>query len=66
MLTQIETPSEPLAPLLVNRETAASLLAISLRTIDHLIAAGKLPTKKMGRRTLIPYWSLAEFAGSKS
>jgi excisionase family DNA binding protein len=65
MSAHIEAPNEPLTPLLVNRETAASLLAVSLRTIDYLITAGKLPTKKMGRRTLVPYVSLAEFAGSK-
>jgi excisionase family DNA binding protein len=65
MDAKLEVPNEPLTPLLVNRETAASLLAVSLRTIDHLITAGKLPTKKMGRRRLVPYVSLADFAGSK-
>jgi excisionase family DNA binding protein len=66
MSAQTEVPNEQFPPLLVNRETAADLLSISLRSLDYLISNGKLSTKKLGRRTLIPYGSLAEFAGSKS
>lgn len=66
MQAQIEASNERLQPLLVDRETAAGLLSISLRSIDYLISHGKLTAKKMGRRTLIPYDALTEFAGSKS
>ena len=41
-------------PVLISREIAAEMLSISLRSLDYLVAQGKLPARKLGRRTLIP------------
>lgn len=43
-----------LQPLLYSRKEAAHLLSISLRSVDYMIAAGKLRTRKIGTRILIP------------
>ena len=40
--------------LLYRREEAAFALGCSLRSIDYLIADGKLSIRKMGRNTVIP------------
>ena len=37
-----------------SRNEAASSLALSVRSIDYLISDGKLRTRRMGRRVLIP------------
>jgi len=37
-----------------SRNEAASSLAVSVRSIDYLISDGKLRTRRMGRRVLIP------------
>ena len=37
-----------------SRQEAADALCISLRTLDHLLAQGKLRGKRIGRRVLIP------------
>lgn len=49
-------------PLLLTRNESASVLGISVRTIDYLIATRQLPTRQIGRRRLIPYVSIARFA----
>lgn len=47
------TSVSPAAPLLVGRETAASLVALSVATWDRLTAAGKTPAPvKLGGRVL--------------
>jgi excisionase family DNA binding protein len=50
-----------LEPLLVKRSTAASLLGISVRPIDYLLAAGRLRSRKIGGRVLIPTGELHGF-----
>lgn len=48
--------------LLVSRGEAAQLLSISERGVDYLIAAGRLPTKRIGGRVLIPVEELRRYA----
>ncbi len=51
------------SPLLVGVATAATLLGVSRRTVQNLLfSSRKLPFKKIGRRTLIPYRALVELA----
>lgn len=40
---------------------AASLLGVSLRTIDNLIAQKEITVRRVGRRVLIPATSLTAF-----
>jgi excisionase family DNA binding protein len=49
-------------PILVSKKEAARVLAVSLRTVDNLIAAKELAVRRLGRRCLIPRKSLDEFA----
>jgi excisionase family DNA binding protein len=44
----------PFEKFFYGRKEAASALALSLRTIDYLIADQKLRTRRKGRRVLIP------------
>ena len=48
------TLSERPLPLLVSRNEAARLMGISLRTLEKLILAGKVPSRVLRRRRLIP------------
>ncbi len=48
--------------ILVTRAEAARALGLSLRAIDYLLAGGKLVTRKVGRRRLIPRSELERFA----
>jgi excisionase family DNA binding protein len=48
--------------LLVSREEAAQLLSISQRGLDYLIAAGRLPTRRIGGRVLVPVSDLRRYA----
>jgi excisionase family DNA binding protein len=45
----------------VNKQEAARVLGISLRTIDRLIALKELPVRRSERRTLISRASLESF-----
>ncbi len=54
--------ADTLKPLLHSKAAAARLLSISPRSIDYLIAGGKLATRKIGTRILIPHGSLVAFA----
>ncbi len=49
-------------PLLVSKRDAAALLSLCVRTVDNLIATKKLPARRVGRRVLIPYAALVQFA----
>ena len=50
--------------LLYSRDEAGYQLSISTRGIDYLIAAGRIHTRKIGGRILIPHDELLRFAGS--
>lgn len=47
--------------LLVSKRDAAQMLAVSVRTIDNLLAARELPSRRVGRRVLIPRRALEQF-----
>jgi excisionase family DNA binding protein len=49
--------------ILINRKEAARLLSVSLRSLDNLILCKELPTRRVGRRVLIPRRALELFAG---
>ena len=46
-------PCPPVDPLAYSIASAARVVAVSSTTIKHEIAAGRLPIRKLGRRTLI-------------
>jgi hypothetical protein len=46
-MTSIETP------LLINRKAVSHLLSLSVRSVDLLLAAGKLSPIKFGNRVLV-------------
>ena len=48
--------------LLYNKKNAAIQLSISPRSIGYLIAEGKIGTRKIGKRILIPHSELVRFA----
>jgi excisionase family DNA binding protein len=47
---------------LYSREDAAAALSISIRSVDYLISEGKLTTRRIGRKTLIPAGDIKRFA----
>jgi len=48
--------------LLVNVVAAADALSLSPRHVHRLISDGRLPSVRLGRRRLIPWRALEEFA----
>jgi excisionase family DNA binding protein len=48
--------------LLVGRREAARLLSLSLRSLDYLVQRRELPARRVGRRVLIPWRALEDFA----
>ena len=48
--------------ILYSKREAATLLSVSLRTFENLIAAKRLPVCRIGRRVLISQEALATFA----
>ena len=48
--------------LLYDRKEAARQLSISVRSLDYLIAAKKLETRRIGKKVLIPHGSLLRFS----
>ena len=47
---------------LVTRTEAAEALGLSVRAIDYLLAQGKLQSRKIGKRRLIPRAAIESFA----
>jgi excisionase family DNA binding protein len=52
-------------PLLAGKKEAGRVLGVSPRTVDYLIEKGELKVKRIGRRVLIPYSALQQFAAGK-
>jgi excisionase family DNA binding protein len=48
--------------LLYDRKEAARQLSVSVRTLDYLIAARELETRRLGKKVLIPHRELVRFA----
>jgi excisionase family DNA binding protein len=55
---------DPKDKLLVSQDEAAQLLSISRRSVEYLVAAKKLSTRRLGSRTLIPIEDVRRFARS--
>jgi excisionase family DNA binding protein len=55
-------PVRAVEKLLLSRQEAASLLSISQRSLDYLIANKILTTRRIGSRVLIPIQDLQRFA----
>jgi excisionase family DNA binding protein len=53
-------------PLLISRREAATLLGLSLRTLDYLIARKELCVRKVGRRVLLPRRAVEKFVNASS
>jgi excisionase family DNA binding protein len=49
-------------PLLVSKRDAAAMLSLCVRTIDNLLATKQLPARRVGKRVLIPFSALQQFA----
>ena len=48
--------------LLLSRRDAAQVLSISQRALDYLVATRRLPTRRIGKRVLIPMADLRKYA----
>jgi len=52
-------PTEtPIRPLAYSIESAAKVMDVSRSTIERAVISGELNVSKIGRRVLIPVWSL--------
>jgi hypothetical protein len=59
----MSTTAQDAAPrLLYDRKGAARQLSISIRSLDYLIANKKLVTRRLGKKVLVPYGALVQFA----
>jgi len=47
---------------LLSRREAAQVLSISQRALDYLVASRRLPTRRIGKRVLIPVADLRRYA----
>ena len=54
----------PNAKLLVSRKMAAEMLTISIRKVDYMIAEGRLLTRRIDNRVLIPIEEIHKLAQS--
>jgi len=52
------------ARLLVSRKAAAEMLTISIRKVDYMIADGRMLTRRIDNRVLIPIEEIRKFAES--
>jgi len=50
--------------LLLTRSEAAAALSLSTRSVDHLVATGRLLSRKLGKRRLIPREAVERLAKS--
>ncbi len=53
---------QKLEPILISVKDAAGLLGVCPRTVQNLVAAKRLTARKLGRRTLLAYKELQNFA----
>jgi excisionase family DNA binding protein len=51
-----------LQPILISKKDTAVVLSVSVRTVQNLIARKQLPTRRIGRRCMVPYRAVVEFA----
>ena len=48
--------------LLYDRKSAARMLSVSIRSLDYIIAAKALDTRRIGRKVLVTHASLVRYA----
>jgi excisionase family DNA binding protein len=60
---ELTPPPEP--PALVDLTTAARLLGVSRTSLYQRMDAGELPSRKLGRRRLIPRVALEAYAAGR-
>ena len=53
----------PVKPRLASRQTAATILGVSVRTVDRLLADGTFPVVHIGSRSMIPMDAIDDFIG---
>lgn len=58
----MNAPERTPKTVLLSRHDAARALGISLRSLAYLIAAKRLPTRRIGRRVLIPTGAVQRYA----
>jgi excisionase family DNA binding protein len=61
-ITQPAKATSQVVKLLHTKAEAASMLSVSLRTIDTLISLKELPVRRIRRRVLIPHVALISFS----
>lgn len=59
---QSAPPATQTPRLFVSRKQAAEILCVCVRTVDSLIAEGRLPIRRVRRRVLIPFAAIEEIA----
>jgi excisionase family DNA binding protein len=47
---------------LLSKKATAHMLSVSLRMVDYLVKGGELPSRRIGRRVLIPRKAIERFA----
>jgi excisionase family DNA binding protein len=57
-----DDPQPRIVTMLYSRQDAATALSISKRKVDSLISDGRLRTKRVDRRVLIPLGELIKFS----
>lgn len=50
-------------PMLYTIRETARLLSLSARSVERLICAGRLPSRRIGRRRLVPAAAVRQLAG---
>ena len=63
---QISAEQASMLPILISKKQCASLLNLSLRTVTNLIREKKLRPRKIGRRCMLSYRQVVQFAERKS
>ncbi|PYU19277.1 MAG: excisionase [Acidobacteria bacterium] len=48
--------------ILLSRQEASAALGVSTRTLDYLLARGKISSRRIGKRRLIPRTEVERFA----
>jgi hypothetical protein len=56
------TPPQPLERLLLSRREAATMLGISARSLDYLVANKQLLVRRIGKRVMISMVELRRFS----
>jgi len=62
VVVSASTSGIPVQRLLYDKQTAAEMLSISLRSLNYQLSGGKIRFRRMGSRVLIPHAELVRFA----